>query len=75
MHVTEHVAAPAGTWARRIQRLVTPLTKLFDRGCDPCRDTARILKASPFRDVTLVEARYPGPLGHVGPLIRGTASR
>ncbi|MDO5084768.1 MAG: class I SAM-dependent methyltransferase [Arachnia propionica] len=74
MHVSEHVAAPAGTWARRIQRLATPLTKLLDRGCDPCRDTTTILEASPFRDVTLTQARYPGLLGQIGPLIRGTAS-
>lgn len=75
MHVSEHVAAPAGTWARRIQHLVTPLTKLLDRGCDPCRDTTTTLEASPFRDVTLTQIRHPGPLGQLGPLIRGTASR
>lgn len=37
--LAEHVVADAGTNARRAQRLVRPLTKLFDHGCDPTRDT------------------------------------
>lgn len=75
LHFSEHVAAPAGTAARRMQRLVTPLTKLLDHGCDPCRDTASVLSASPFHNIHWEEAQYPGLLGALGPLIRGSVTR
>ena len=45
----EHVAAPAGTWSRRAQRTVAPLTRLFDAGCHPGRDTGRAIEAAGFR--------------------------
>lgn len=73
LHFNEHVAAPAGSIARRLQRMLSPFTKLLDHGCNPCRDTTAALQASPFRDVHLKHLRYPGALGMLGPLIRGTA--
>jgi SAM-dependent methyltransferase len=47
----EHVAAPAGTWPRRAQRAAAPLTRLFDAGCHPGRDTGRAIGAAGFRAV------------------------
>jgi ubiquinone/menaquinone biosynthesis C-methylase UbiE len=47
----EHVAAPAGTWARLLQRCVAPVTRRFDGGCDPGRETWRAIEAAGFREV------------------------
>ena len=47
----EHVAAPAWTWSRGAQRAVAPVTRLFDAGCDPGRDTGRAIEAAGFRAV------------------------
>jgi ubiquinone/menaquinone biosynthesis C-methylase UbiE len=47
----EHVAAPAGTWSRRLQRCVTPVTRRFDGGCDPGRETWRAIETAGFREV------------------------
>lgn len=44
--LAEHVAAPSGSSARTAQRLVRPLTKLFDHGCDPTRDTESAVQRS-----------------------------
>ena len=73
LHFSEHIAAPTGSIARRLQGILSPLTKLLDHGCDPCRDTTAALKASPFHDIRLEYLQYPGVLGMLGPLIRGTA--
>ncbi len=45
----EHVAAPRGSWRRARQQLVAPLSRRFDRGCDPARETWTVLDAAPFR--------------------------
>jgi ubiquinone/menaquinone biosynthesis C-methylase UbiE len=63
----EHVAAPAGTWSRRAQRAVSPVTRLFDAGCDPGRDTGRAIEAAGFRRVDArryVSGRGTGLYGH-----------
>jgi ubiquinone/menaquinone biosynthesis C-methylase UbiE len=48
----EHVAAPAGTWSRRLQRLVAPVSRLLDAGCDPSRQTWHAIERAGFCDVT-----------------------
>lgn len=45
----EHVAASPGSWRRARQRLVAPISRLVDRGCDPSRETWSVLGAAPFR--------------------------
>ncbi|TDQ01001.1 class I SAM-dependent methyltransferase [Labedaea rhizosphaerae] len=68
----EHVAAPVGTWPRRLQRLSAPFSRVLDRGCDPARDTERAIRRAGFAEVTI--ERYAG-LRWAGvpiPLIAGT---
>jgi ubiquinone/menaquinone biosynthesis C-methylase UbiE len=47
--LAEHVAAPAGSGTRRLQRLARPLTRRLDHGCDPARDTESAVRASALR--------------------------
>jgi SAM-dependent methyltransferase len=47
----EHVAAPAGTWSRLLQRCVAPVTRRFDGGCDPGRQTWQAIEAAGFEEV------------------------
>ena len=49
----EHVAAPAGSGKRRFQQLVAPLTRRFDHGCDPVRETGEAIRRSPLELVEL----------------------
>lgn len=67
---TEHVAAPGGTWRRRVERLVAPATRLLDCGCDPTRETWRVLEEAGFAGLDL--AWYPRSGGRV---IAGQATR
>lgn len=49
----EHVEAPAGTFARRLQHWVRrPWRGAFD-GCDVCRDTGGMLRAAGFAHVEI----------------------
>ena len=68
----EHVAAPAGTWSRRLQRCAAPFTRLFDHGCDPARETWRAIESAGFAEVRAWFYR-----GHSGrlynPCLEGTA--
>lgn len=47
--LTEHVVAAPGTFARTVQHLVRPVTRLVDHGCDPTRDTERAVIDSALR--------------------------
>jgi ubiquinone/menaquinone biosynthesis C-methylase UbiE len=47
--LAEHVAAPPGSGARVLQRLVRPWTRLLDHGCDPVRDTEATLRNTRLR--------------------------
>lgn len=49
----EHVAAPAGTPSRLLQRCWAPISRRFDAGCDPARETWRAVEAAGFADVRL----------------------
>lgn len=49
----EHVAAPRGTWARRMQRLAAPISRVVDHGCDPSRETWAALERASFRSLEL----------------------
>jgi SAM-dependent methyltransferase len=70
----EHVAAPAGTWSRRAQRLVAPVSRRFDHGCDPLRDTEATIRGSGLEVRELRRFVLPQPLGVRIPYIVGVAS-
>jgi SAM-dependent methyltransferase len=70
----EHVAAPRGTVTHRLQRLAAPLTRRFDHGCDPTRETWRAIGAAGFAVVELHWFRDRSPLRTYGPRIAGTAT-
>lgn len=55
----EHVAAPRGTWLRRIQRLASPLWRCCGDGCHPDRETAETIARGGFRRMELQEFRAP----------------
>lgn len=69
----EHVAAPRGTWSRRLQRCVAPLTRRLDAGCDPARDTGRAIGAAGFREVQARWYSRRAALGIYGPCLGGVA--
>ena len=71
----EHVAAPAGSGARLLQGLAAPLTRRFDRGCDPRRDTASTIERAGFSRVILRTLRTAGMFGGLAPIIEGEAIR
>lgn len=67
----EHVAAPLGTWSRRLQNWVTPIWKRVGDGCHPNRETWVELGRAGFGKLTYDNFRAPLPI--VGPQIMGTA--
>lgn len=67
----EHVAAPAGTPARLLQRCCAPFSRRFDAGCDPTRESWRAIEAAGFADVRLTWYRGHGLV--YNPFIAGVA--
>lgn len=65
----EHVGAPAGTAQLRFQKLIKPIWRFCAEGCEPDRDTARVLEAAGFADLHLEQLRLPFPI--VGPHVAG----
>jgi SAM-dependent methyltransferase len=59
----EHVAGDEGSWLRRGQRIVSPVSRLLDRGCDPARDTGRALLQSGLHVVRLNTVQAAGTWG------------
>lgn len=57
--LAEHVAASSGTAIRLAQRLVRPLTKLFDHGCDPTRDTVSAVRHSGLEVHAILQFQVP----------------
>lgn len=49
----EHVGAPPRTWRARAERWMSPATRRFDHGCDPTRETWRVLEAGGFASLDL----------------------
>ena len=49
----EHVAAPRGTWFRRLQQLGAPFNRAIDYGCHPARETWKALERAPFQELDL----------------------
>ena len=69
----EHVAAPRGTWSRRLQHWVAPVTRRLDAGCDPGRETWRAIREAGFRQVHARCYSRPAVLGIYGPCLDGVA--
>jgi ubiquinone/menaquinone biosynthesis C-methylase UbiE len=67
----EHVAAPRGSRTHWLQRVAAPVTRRFDKGCNPARDIATAIQAAGFASVDLHCYVRPGPLRI--PFISGVA--
>jgi SAM-dependent methyltransferase len=67
----EHVAAPAGTRLRRIQRWLRPVVRSLADGCCPDREIWAAIGAAGFERVDCQP--FPLPLPVVGPHIAGAA--
>jgi len=57
----EHVAAPRGTWERRLQRGIRPCWRFFADGCRPDRETGRHIEDAGFAALEMesFRARIP----------------
>ena len=67
----EHVAAPPGTFLRRVQTFIRPFWKLIGDGCHPDRDTGPAITRAGFSEVHYENFRLP--LGPVATQILGVA--
>ena len=67
----EHVAAPAGTWLRRIQSALEPLWRRMGDGCYPNRETRAAIERSGLTVAHVEE--FTAPLPVVRPHIAGYA--
>src|SRR5262249_28489317 len=67
----EHVAAPRGTWLRRLQQWVSPLWRHLGDGCRPDRETWRAIEQAGFTQLTYEHCTLPVPLA--SPHIIGVA--
>lgn len=71
----EHVAAAPGSAASRLQRLIAPVTRVLDHGCDPSRDTELAVRRAGFAEVSLCRIRTGGTFGWLAPVLTGRAVR
>jgi len=69
----EHVAAPRGTWLRRLQQGVCPIWKVLADGCHPDRETGTTLEHAGFARVQYEQFAGPIPVPIVKPHIIGVA--
>lgn len=70
----EHVAAPQGTWLRRMQQWIRPVWKKLGDGCRPDRETWVALEQAGFEQVEY--QRFQAPvLAIVRPQIIGVAMK
>jgi ubiquinone/menaquinone biosynthesis C-methylase UbiE len=67
----EHVAAPLGTWLRRVQHWLRPVWKVALDGCCPDRDTLSVIESAGFDCISCQHFRAPLPI--VGPHVAGLA--
>jgi ubiquinone/menaquinone biosynthesis C-methylase UbiE len=57
----EHVAAPQGTWLRRMQQWIRPVWKKLGDGCRPDRETWVALEQAGFEQVEYQRFQAPVP--------------
>jgi ubiquinone/menaquinone biosynthesis C-methylase UbiE len=67
----EHVAAPRGTWLRRLQHWVSPLWRRLGDGCRPDRETWLTIEQAGFTQLTYERRTMPVPIA--SPHIVGVA--
>ena len=67
----EHVAAPPGTWLRRVQGWARPINSWLGDGCRPDRETWRNIERAGFDRLQIEHARLPFDIA--SPHIFGTA--
>ena len=68
----EHVAAPNGTWVRRLQRVMNPAWSTIGDGCRLTQETGQAIRQAGFREVQIERFEAPYPV-FVKPHIAGTA--
>ncbi len=71
----EHVAAPAGSWLRWLQRITEPPWRWLFDGCRTTRETWRLLEAAGFARLDLDHFRLRTSAVHVSPHVVGVAVR
>lgn len=71
----EHVAAPRGTWMRRLQDWFTPVLAYFAVGCHPNRETWTSIVAAGFSKTMIQHFRAPTLVPILSPHIAGVAIR
>lgn len=71
----EHVAAPRGTWMRRVQRLMRAPQRVLGDGCHPDRETWNAIGRAGFSSVELAHLNMPIPMPILRPHIVGTARK
>lgn len=69
----EHIAAPPGTWLRKLQSSIRPIWKVIADGCHPDRETGVALENAGFQSVNYEHFRAPLPI--VSPQIIGVATK
>lgn len=69
----EHVAAPRGTPVRRLQELLTPVSRRVNAGCRPNRETGAAIERAGFRQTSYRRFGLPLPFGLCAPQIAGEA--
>ena len=69
----EHVAAPQGTWLRKVQSSIRPIWKVIADGCHPDRETGIALENAGFKSVDYQHFRASLPI--VSPQIVGIATK
>ncbi len=69
----EHVAAPHGTWLRKLQRGIGPIWQVIADGCHPDRETWIALDNAGFASVDYQHFQAPFPI--VSPHIVGVATK
>lgn len=67
----EHVAAPPGTWLRRVQHCLKPVWKVLADGCRLDRETLAVIENAGFASVSC--QNFCGPVPIVRPHIAGVA--
>jgi ubiquinone/menaquinone biosynthesis C-methylase UbiE len=70
----EHVAAPAGTLASGLQRLLARPWRWLFEGCELTRDTASLIRGAGFSTVEVRELRLPALAAPVGYQIAATCT-
>lgn len=71
----EHVVAPPGTRARRIQETWAPILRRLPGGCNPNRETRRAIGQTGFDAVAVARFELPTPFGIASAHIAGTATK